>query len=145
MAYRSLILLFLGGVASAAASPRPSPDHHSLLDASCTSELDCELSGDCVSGSCVCDAGWTGAHCTHLALVPNPPGHYAYHARAPDNHSFWNSWGSSQPVKGADGRYHVLATRVLNGCHFYDYTYNMDLVHVVSDTLLGYGPLSTST
>ena len=78
--------------------------------------------------------------CSHLALVPNAPGHYAYRARALDNQSssFWNSWGSSQPVKSAvDGRYHVLATRVLNGCKFYDYTYNMDLVHVVSDTLLG--------
>ena len=105
---------------------------------SCSSELDCELSGTCANGVCVCDAGWTGEHCTHLALVPNPPGHYAYHARDPDNASaFWNSWGSSQPVKAADGTYHLIATRVLNGCIFVDYTYNMDLVHAVSDTLLG--------
>ena len=61
---------------------------HNLLEASCSTELDCELSGDCMQGSCVCDAGWTGAHCTHLALVPNAPAHYAFHARSPGNSSF---------------------------------------------------------
>ena len=88
--------VLLGGVALAATAPPQ--------NASCSTELDCELSGSCTQGSCVCDAGWTGPHCTHLVLVPNVPGHVAYRARAPDNRSFWNSWGSSQPVKGDDGR-----------------------------------------
>lgn len=78
---------------AAAAPPPPSPQ-----SSSCSSEPDCELSGTCTNGSCVCDAGWVGEHCTHLALVPNPPGHHAYHARDSNNASaFWNSWGYACP------------------------------------------------
>lgn len=169
-----LRVLLLGGLA--ACSARRGAELPGAV--SCSSELDCELSGVCVRGSCVCDPGWSGPHCTTLELLPNPPGHFAYHARDPDDSSaLWNSWGSSQPVKAgrpdprsplatdpltraltphhsrasapshphrralcsqsSDGRYHLLATRVLNGCQFPEYTYNMDLVHAVSDTLLG--------
>eukprot|EP00927_Polykrikos_kofoidii_P045691 TRINITY_DN39736_c0_g1_i1.p1 TRINITY_DN39736_c0_g1~~TRINITY_DN39736_c0_g1_i1.p1 ORF type:complete len:446 (+),score=51.08 TRINITY_DN39736_c0_g1_i1:30-1367(+) len=104
----------------------------------CSTDLDCELSGQCVQGGCTCDPGWSGEHCTKLALKPNEPGHYAYRHHAPDGRSFWNSWGSSQPIKDENGTYHLLATRVLNGCNVVpDYTYNEDLVHAVSDTLLG--------
>jgi len=103
----------------------------------CSTELDCQLSGRCMDGACLCDSGWSGVHCTTLAMMPNEPGHYAYRHHADDG-SFWNSWGSSQPIKDAQGKYHMLATRVLNGCNVVpDYTYNEDLVHVTSDTLLG--------
>lgn len=38
----------------------------------CTTPLDCSLNGDCVRGACLCDAGWTGASCGALAIVPGP-------------------------------------------------------------------------
>jgi hypothetical protein len=38
----------------------------------CQIGLDCELNGDCVSGTCVCDAAWTGKNCEILALKPAP-------------------------------------------------------------------------
>jgi hypothetical protein len=53
-----------------------------LAAAVCETELDCELTGLCVNGNCVCDEGWKGPTCTHLDLVPNPPNHYAYHAKS---------------------------------------------------------------
>ena len=39
----------------------------------CSSALDCALSGDCVSGTCACDAAWSGPSCTTLNLVPMAP------------------------------------------------------------------------
>jgi hypothetical protein len=39
----------------------------------CAVDDDCGLLGDCVAGACACDAGWTGASCSTLALAPAPP------------------------------------------------------------------------
>jgi sucrose-6-phosphate hydrolase SacC (GH32 family) len=40
-------------------------------DGSCTTELDCQLNGECVRGQCVCDAAWSGnKNCSTLALLP---------------------------------------------------------------------------
>eukprot|EP01047_Picozoa_sp_COSAG01_P126800 COSAG01_NODE_55987_length_321_cov_1.153153_1_plen_84_part_10 len=36
----------------------------------CHSASDCFGGGDCVSGSCRCDATWTGPLCEHLHLLP---------------------------------------------------------------------------
>ena len=36
----------------------------------CSTNWDCELLGDCVNGTCVCDPGWTGASCGILKLGP---------------------------------------------------------------------------
>jgi len=47
-----------------------------VLDAdaafSCKSEEDCNLAGDCLHGSCVCDAPWTGEQCTHMHFELGP-------------------------------------------------------------------------
>jgi len=109
------------------------------VGAECMTDLDCELSGTCTEGVCLCDPEWTGEHCTSLRLIPNKVDHYAFHQRSPDDDgTWWNSWGSSQPIKDTNGKYHLLATRMLNGCSVVpDYPYNEDLVHAVSDTLLG--------
>ena len=105
------------------------------LAAACTTELDCELSGVCVGGTCVCDPGWTGPACALLDLVPNPP--RVVHAFRDTNHS-WDSWGSSPPIQTRDGVFHLYATRDLNGCPVVpDYTFNEQLVHATSTTLLG--------
>ena len=36
----------------------------------CISALDCGLNGECVAGICSCDAGWRGAVCGELDLLP---------------------------------------------------------------------------
>lgn len=104
------------------------------LACSCLTELDCELSGVCTSGACVCDPGWTGTNCELLDLVPNPPGQLAYH----DVEDKWDSWGSSPPLLTKDGVYHLFATRDIAGCPVVpDYTFNQQLVHATSRNLLG--------
>ena len=105
----------------------------------CSTELDCQLSGLCVNGACQCDAGWRGASCGQLDLLPNPPGQLAYRPLAPGGNAsgFWNSWGASAPIRDVAGKYHLFSTRILNDCAIQDYTYNEQLVHTVSDTLLG--------
>lgn len=102
--------------------------------ASCSTELDCELSGGCEAGRCVCDPGWSGPTCTLLNLEPNPPGQLAFH----DTTDGWSSWGSSPPIRTPDGTYHLYATRDINRCPVVpDYTYNEQLIHATSKSLLG--------
>jgi hypothetical protein len=69
----------------------------------CSTALDCQLSGLCVNGACQCDVGWRGASCGQLDLLPNPPGHLAYRPLAPGGNAdsgsgFWNSWASA-PIR----------------------------------------------
>ena len=40
--------------------------------AACSVDEDCGLLGDCVAGACACDAGWVGATCASLDLLPAP-------------------------------------------------------------------------
>ena len=40
-----------------------------VLVGGCTTEVDCELSADCVGGECHCDVGWRGQTCSELDLV----------------------------------------------------------------------------
>ena len=100
----------------------------------CSTELDCELSGSCEAGRCACDPGWTGPTCTMLNLEPNAPGHVAFH----DVQHGWSSWGSSPPIRAPDGTFHLYATRDINRCPVVpDYTYNEQLIHATSSSLLG--------
>ena len=39
----------------------------------CSADDDCSLLGRCVDGNCVCNAGWTGAHCSVADLEPLDP------------------------------------------------------------------------
>jgi hypothetical protein len=103
----------------------------------------------------MCDPGWKGAHCGQLDLLPNNSSrHFAYRPlpRPPPaaaaaggatttttttTTTYWNSWGSSQPLRDANGTYHLFATTILNGCAISDYTFNEQLIHAISDSLLG--------
>lgn len=68
--------------------------------------------------------------------------HYAYRppvppAGAADGRRL-NTWGASQPIRDPEtGQYHLFATTILSHCPLNDYTFNEELVHGVSDTLLG--------
>eukprot|EP01051_Picozoa_sp_SAG22_P007492 SAG22_NODE_529_length_9428_cov_2.691178_9_plen_351_part_00 len=69
-----------------------------------------------------------------LDLVPNAPGQLAYR----DTKDGWSSWGSSPPIRTPDGTYHLYATRDINRCPVVpDYTYNEQLIHATSSTVLG--------
>ena len=58
--------------------------------APCTTGLDCQLNGVCADSKCVCDAAFTGANCSALALLPATRG-AGYGALGSDT----SSWGGS--------------------------------------------------
>jgi hypothetical protein len=74
-----------------------------------------------------------------LDLTPNEPGHFAYRALAPpgSKEKYWGTWGASQPIRDARGTYHLFSTRILNNCGLSLYTYNEDLIHATSKSVLG--------
>jgi hypothetical protein len=50
-----------GGIGQPTPPPAPTPP-----TPACTDDIGCNMAGRCVSGSCTCDAGWTGEHCERI-------------------------------------------------------------------------------
>ena len=113
------ILGSLGGGLAQAIPPLPRGG------ARCTSEVDCEMLGDCVHGHCRCDPGWTGATCGTLRLLPADPKRdliWPQNAVKPGPHDGTTaarqhpiSWGASLIVDD-DGIEHLFAEV---GCYTY--------------------------
>ncbi len=78
----------------------------SAVTATCSSETDCSLLGDCVNGACVCDQGWRGEFCEQLDIIPGKVG-YGYH-----NQSAGASWGTG--VIYADGQWHAFIAEMVS-------------------------------
>ena len=77
--------------------------------AGCRSAFDCGLNGDCLSGSCLCDAAWKGDTCTVLNLIPMEPdvakrGAYREGTRT--------SWGASVHHSEEDNHNHMFAAEM---------------------------------
>jgi hypothetical protein len=52
-------------------SPLKTDDDKGAVGDACTTELDCQLNGECRNGHCLCDAAWSGnGNCSKLALLP---------------------------------------------------------------------------
>lgn len=98
----------------------------------CRDDRDCNLNGlcDASTGVCACDAGWTGARCSLLDLVPATD-KKATHALRLEGTS---TWGGSVAYSRTDGRYHMLAAIMEGGCGLDSYEHNSAVVHAVSDT-----------
>lgn len=96
----------------------------------CSSSLDCSLNGECMSGSCVCDSGWTGPACSDLLLAETDP--RWGHAWA-DNSS---SWGGL-PLRADDGTYHLFYSQFVRGCGLFEWSTNSRIVHAKSPFLNG--------
>ena len=71
----------------------------------CSTSFDCALYGECVSGSCECETGWKGPHCTTLDTLPVP-------LDSGFNYTV-NTWGGS-PIQIMD-KYYMLATLIGKG------------------------------
>ena len=71
----------------------------------CTTELDCTLSGSCVNSKCVCYPPWTGAlDCSVLEFTPSSPARGA--AYPPPGHNE-TTWGGSVAFDAVGGAYHM--------------------------------------
>ena len=96
---------------------------------SCRSDDDCSLNGECQGALCACDPGWTGPACGLLDLAPAPVvGAYGFSPNV-------SSWGAS--VLFRDGRYHMYASEMWNGCGIHSWQTNSHVVHATADTPLG--------
>jgi len=98
--------------------------------APCVSSLDCSLNGECSSGTCICDPGWSGPSCGNLTLTETDPtlGH------AWSNGSW--SWGGL-PLQANDGTWHLFYSQFERGCGLYDWSTNSRIVHAVSPSPTG--------
>jgi CheY-like chemotaxis protein len=89
MRHAAITLLLLAAAAARGASARRIAAEPCA--AACASDLDCSLNGVCdvASGACACDAAWTGACCTRLALLPVEPDAAGY------RHAATSTWGGN--------------------------------------------------
>ena len=95
--------------------------------APCTSAHDCYLGGDCVNGTCVCDAWRASSNCSQLHLAPSRPGH----VKVFPSHSNWSSWGAQ--VIRVDSKYHMYTARMANRCGLNSWWCNSEIVHAEAD------------
>ncbi len=91
------------------------------FDAACTSEIDCQLNGRCVSGVCECLRAWKGAHCQFLnqgkgdALLRLP-------------HS--SSWGGRIiPADKSNEAHHAFISVFGGGCGMNEWGNTSHIVH----------------
>lgn len=100
---------------------------------SCSTATDCQLAGECSSGTCQCDPGWTGPHCSLLDLAPigtEEP------AAWNSEHSPRSSWGADV-LKGPDGKYHGFFNQLPGQCGLSSWLPGSNIAYGVADTPLG--------
>ena len=105
------------------------------LFASCTSDLNCSLFGECrADGSCACDAGWAGPACARMQLLPVsfPQGYGMDKPRQADVNT---SWGGNVIFSG--GEFHMFVNAIANQCLLGSWMINSRIDHVVSSTAVG--------
>ena len=121
---------------SAAADPAQSdpsplcPD--SETRAGCESDADCQLNGICdvASGTCACDAAWTGADCASLNLIP--PAEIVPAYPPPSLLDTTASWGASV-AKDDTGLYHMFVSEMTTP-HLNQWLTASTIVHATSST-----------
>jgi hypothetical protein len=138
MRHAAITLLLLAAAAARGASARRIAAEPCA--AACASDLDCSLNGVCdvASGACACDAAWTGACCTRLALLPVEPDAAGY------RHAATSPWGGNILADPAGGGYHMwIAEMAPNGtggdpgagsCGLTTWGSNSQVTHVTSAT-----------
>lgn len=110
------------------------------LASECGTAMDCAMNGECIkknttdagsTGKCVCAAGWKGAHCEKLDLLPVDP--HRAGLKLPNHDS--STWGGS--VVYRDGLYHMFASEIINGCGLYSWSTNSRIIRAISESPMG--------
>eukprot|EP00755_Sulcionema_specki_P009995 Sspe_Gene.45205::Locus_22340_Transcript_1_1_Confidence_1.000_Length_1562::g.45205::m.45205 len=105
--------------------------------AKCITDMDCGLNGDCVSGSCRCDAGWTdppeggNIGCSYLKFEDSNPDAFGYLNSTAD------TWGGNPVYNPDDGRWHVFTAMFSNGCSVNSWKTNSFIFHAHGPTATG--------
>eukprot|EP00928_Gymnodinium_smaydae_P080033 TRINITY_DN63832_c0_g1_i1.p1 TRINITY_DN63832_c0_g1~~TRINITY_DN63832_c0_g1_i1.p1 ORF type:complete len:404 (-),score=3.48 TRINITY_DN63832_c0_g1_i1:124-1335(-) len=97
---------------------------------SCLSQWDCSLNGDCVDGTCRCDAAFKGSACSVLNLRPMSP---EAAQRGAYRHGSATSWGGA-PLRDEHGRYHLYVSEIANNCTLKSWIPNSRITHAVADS-----------
>ena len=100
-----------------------------LFSSACTTDDDCSLLGACVSGACVCDAGFQGPACSSLAVVPGSSA-LGYHNATP---GVGASWGANAIF--VDGLWHAFIAELTHNCTLNQYGSNSQVIHATSPSL----------
>ena len=102
--------------------------HHGVslnqTSTSCTTAMDCSLSGECMQGACVCDKTWAGPNCAALNLLP------ANRSEGMHQPSY-ASWGGL-PVEEA-GQFHLFFADFTLHCGLGSWGTNSQVSRAVSD------------
>ena len=107
--------------------PPPGVYRRARRAAGCANDFDCSLGGECVQGSCKCDATFRGPHCVELNLLPAKRDS-GYNPTA--NHSA--SWGGN-PVLGPDGKtWHFFGSEFTNGCDVGQWISNSQVIRATA-------------
>ena len=94
------------------------------ISADCSSDLDCNLNGDCISGNCVCWKPWAGQSCESLAFAPAHP--IAAYGMMPKV----TSWGGNALF--IDGEWHLFVAEMANGCGLSTWGVNSQVVDSIT-------------
>jgi hypothetical protein len=107
------------------------------LGAACAIDEDCSLNGECQTGSglCACDAGWTGATCGLLNVLPMQVGASGMNElnKSPPS----SSWGGSVVFAEEDGLFHMFFSEILAHCPMANWQTNSACFHATAPSALG--------
>ena len=79
----------------------------------CSSDLDCELNGQCVDNKCECNKPWTGEYCQFLDRLPVNPSTQFYRLQP---NSTISSWGGNILYDESTQLYHLFYSEMINHC-----------------------------
>ena len=108
--------------------------------AACVDEVDCELNGECHSGTCSCHAGWVGESCGELDLLPveHPYEMPAYGTAPTATEEGLASWGGSVVADPHDDHlFHMFAAEMSLGCGLTAWYRNSIIIHATAASPLG--------
>eukprot|EP00039_Didymoeca_costata_P008545 m.113291 g.113291 ORF g.113291 m.113291 type:complete len:386 (+) comp14126_c0_seq2:63-1220(+) len=95
------------------------------VSSQCRNNMDCQLNGDCVNGSCVCDSAWSGsADCSRLKFIPISQ-EAGYHNKTAV------SWGGIPILE--NGQWHLFVAQMELNCTLDDYGTNSAIIRAVSN------------
>jgi hypothetical protein len=115
------------------------------FSSACNSDIDCSFNGDCVSGICHCDSGWTnppacidpiggcstGPPCSFFDLEGADPANPGY------KNDSWPSWGGHPQFwnssKGGDDKWHLFTAQFADECNVDKWINNSFVSHSTSE------------
>lgn len=103
-----------------------------LAASACTSDEECNLNGICAAGACACDAGWAGATCGLLDVLPLEVG-----ASGMNELPRSSSWGGSVVFAAEDGLFHMFFSEILGHCPMANWQTNSACFHSTSASAIG--------